>query len=197
MQVTGVLIVLTAYLMGSVDFAVLIARARGTDIYSVGSGNPGASNVLRTMGRLPAALVLIGDFSKGAAAAGLGLILGDVTLAAAAGFFAVLGHCYPVFHRFRGGKGMATGAGMNLVAFPVPTVILLGGWVVLVAVTKVSSIGSLTVMVLIVPMLAWFGVPGSALIWVGAMALLVVYRHHGNIGRLLRRAEFTVTPHDR
>lgn len=192
----AVLVSVGAYAFGSVDFAVLVSRARGVDIYSVGSGNPGASNVLRTMGRAPALAVLVGDFSKGAIAAGVGLAVGDVTLASAAGFFAVLGHCFPVFHRFHGGKGMATTAGVMLVAFPVPTLILLAGWVILVAITRVASIGSLAAMLMVVPLLILFDEPSGAIGWVAATALLVITRHRANISRLVRRSETTIAGND-
>ena len=194
---SGALVAIAAYLLGSIDFAVVISRARGTDIYQMGSGNPGASNVLRTVGKGPAALVLAGDAAKGAIAAGLGLAVGDLALAAAAGFFAVLGHCYPVFHKFRGGKGMATMAGAFLVTFTLPALILLVVWVALVALTRVASIGSLTVTLAAVPLLALFGTPTNALTWGGATAALVIYRHKGNISRLIKRAEATLGSNDR
>jgi len=168
-------------------------HVRGVDVYKEGSGNPGAANVMRTMGRSAAALVLLGDATKGAIAAGLGLVVGGAPMAVAAGFFAVLGHCYPVFHRFRGGKGVATAAGAMLVAFPVPALLLLAVWVGVVAATRTASAGSLAVMVAVVPMLAILGFSGPVLMWVGAMALLVVFRHRGNIRRLISRTEATLS----
>ena len=189
----NLLVIAVSHLLGSVDFAVLAGNVRGVDVYAEGSGNPGAANVMRTMGRSAAALVLLGDATKGAIASALGLYVGGVPMAVAAGFFAVVGHCYPVFHRFRGGKGVATAAGAMLVAFPVPALLLLAVWVGVVAATRTASAGSLAVMVAVVPMLAILGFSGPVLIWVGAMALLVVFRHRGNIRRLISRTEATLS----
>src|SRR5665811_1328428 len=112
------LALLGAYIIGSLDFAVVVGQANGVDIRSVGSGNPGTSNVLRTLGRGPAAMVLVGDTLKGVIAAAVGWLAagtgGDPALeplAYAAGFLAVAGHAFPVFHRFKGGKGVAAAAG--------------------------------------------------------------------------------------
>lgn len=181
------------YVIGSIDFAVLVGKLNGVDIYSVGSGNPGTSNVLRTMGKGAAVAVLIGDLLKGFGAAllgsllapdGAGLLEGD-GLAAAAGFMAVVGHCYPIFHRFKGGKGVATGLGVLLWVNPIVALGLAVAWAVLVKVTKVASIGSLVVVVAAIPLLIWQGEPRSALLWIGASLLLVVWRHKGNITRMM------------
>ncbi len=181
------------YVIGSIDFAVLVGKLNGVDIYSVGSGNPGTSNVLRTMGKGAAVAVLIGDLLKGFGAAllgsllapdGAGLLEGD-GLATAAGFMAVVGHCYPIFHRFKGGKGVATGLGVLLWVNPIVALGLAVAWAVLVKVTKVASIGSLVVVSAAIPLLIWQGEPRSALLWVGASLLLVVWRHKGNITRMM------------
>jgi len=187
----NLLVVAVSYVLGSVDFAVLAGNVRGVDVYKEGSGNPGAANVMRTMGRSAAALVLLGDATKGAIAAGLGLVVGGAPMAVAAGFFAVLGHCYPVFHRFRGGKGVATAAGVMLVAFPLPALLLVALWVGVVVATRTASAGSLVVMVAAVPLLVVLGYSGPLLLWVGAMALLVILRHRANIHRLISRTEAT------
>ena len=178
-----------AYLIGSLDFAVVVARARGLDIYEEGSGNPGTSNVLRTVGKGAAALTLLGDVLKGVIAAAMGYVVAGEAGAAAAGFFAVVGHCFPILHRFKGGKGVATGAGLLLWMIPRSALVLIVIWVLLVAVTRVASIGSLTVMVLAVPA-AWLediGWVGFA--WVTAAVSLVIFRHRGNIARLFGSGE--------
>ena len=178
-----------AYLVGSLDFAVVVARARGLDIYDVGSGNPGTSNVLRTMGKGAAALTLIGDVLKGVISAAMGFVVAGEAGAAAAGLFAVAGHCYPIFHRFKGGKGVATAAGLLIWLIPRAALVLIAIWALLVVVTRVASIGSLTVMVLAVPA-AWIEDIGTAaLLWLLATVVLVTYRHKGNIGRLLGSGE--------
>lgn len=185
---------LAAYVIGSVDFAVVVARAHGIDIHAVGSGNPGTSNVLRTLGRGPAAMVLLGDALKGVIAAALGWTAGggalpNEPLAAVAGLCAVAGHCYPVFHRFRGGKGVATGSGVLAFMVPVAALVLAVVWAVTVRLTKVASIGSLTVVGLTVPLALWQGMRGVTLAWVAAILSLIVWRHRPNIARMLRRSE--------
>ncbi len=181
-----------AYVVGSLDFAVLVGRLHGVDIYQVGSGNPGASNVLRTLGRGAAAMVFVGDLLKGVIAAAMGFVVGGTVGAFGAGFFAVVGHCYPLFHRFRGGKGVATGAGVLLWSVPLATVGMALLWVALTRLTKVAAVGSLAAVLLAVPAAMVSGVRGWALAWLGAMLLLIVYRHRGNIRRLLTRSESTV-----
>ena len=135
-----------AYLIGSVDFAVLVARARGGDIYQMGSGNPGAANVLRNLGWRAALPVMLGDMAKGAAPPPSGRLGGSDAAGWAAGFAAVVGHCFPVWHRFRGGKGVATAFGVALWMEPLLGLVLVAVWAGLLAVTKVSSIGSLVAM---------------------------------------------------
>ncbi len=188
-----------AYIVGSVDFAVIVARMHGVDIHEAGSGNPGTSNVLRTLGRLPAAMVLIGDMLKGTIGAALGWLaagIGDPTLspwAFAAGFFAVVGHCYPVFHKFKGGKGVATGAGVLLFTVPLAAVLEIAIWGIIVKLTKTASIGSMVIVVITLPILIWQGVSGWSLVWVALTIALVVWRHRGNIKRMASGSEQKVT----
>lgn len=193
---TGVLILLSSYLLGSVDFAVLVGRMHGVDIHQVGSGNPGTSNVMRTLGRGPAAMVFIGDTLKGIIAAAIGAFLSEQGPESpwtyAAGLMAVIGHCYPVFHRFRGGKGVATGGGVVLFAEPIAGLILTVIWVAVAKIGKVASIASLVVTVASIPILIWQGVSGWGLVWFGIMLGLVIYRHRGNISRIMKRREQTV-----
>jgi glycerol-3-phosphate acyltransferase PlsY len=194
---TGIAIVVASYLLGSVDFAVLVGRMHGVDIHKVGSGNPGTSNVMRTLGRGPAAMVFVGDTLKGVIAAAIGAYLSgqgaESPWTYVAGLMAVLGHCYPVFHRFRGGKGVATGGGVVLFAEPLAGLILTALWVAIAKVGKVASIASLVVTVASLPILVWQGVVGWALFWFGVMLGLVIYRHRGNISRIMKRREPSVT----
>jgi len=179
------LALLIGYVLGSVDFAVIVARSGGVDIYAEGSGNPGASNVMRTMGKGAAAVVLIGDALKGVVAAGIGLALtGDLTGAAAGGFAAVVGHCFPVLHRFKGGKGVATSMGVFVMVLGWWSLILVALWGSVVAATRKASLGSLLVMVAVAP-IAWLtGLEVSAIAWLTATVLLVVVRHRENLARL-------------
>lgn len=188
------LALVAAYVVGSIDFAVIVARMHGVDIHKVGSGNPGASNVLRSIGRLPAAMVLVGDTLKGVIGAAMGMIAAgsvdfQVEWAFLAGFAAVVGHCYPVFHRFRGGKGVATGLGVLLFTVPIVGVIVVAGWLILVKLTKTASISSLIAVAASVPLAIWQGVQGMSLVWLLATVVLVVWRHRANIQRVFRGSE--------
>ncbi len=180
------------YLLGSVDFAVLVGKLKGVDIYSVGSGNPGTSNVLRTMDKGAAVAVLAGDLVKGLAAGLIAFLVAPVGsgplsagLVAGSGFMAVVGHCYPLFHRFKGGKGIATGLGVIVWASPLAALILLVVWGALVKLTRVAAIGSLAVVVVAIPVLVLLDVDWPALVWVGATLVLIVWRHRGNIARMM------------
>ena len=198
------LALVAAYVVGSIDFAVIVARMHGVDIHQAGSGNPGTSNVLRTLGRLPAAMVLVGDMLKGTVGAAMGWVASGVVdpsaaadpmgpWAFAAGFAAVVGHCYPIFHKFKGGKGVATGAGVLLFTVPLAAVIELALWGVIVKLTKTASIGSLVIMVITIPILIWQGVEGVSLAWVALIIALIVWRHRGNIQRMVAGREPKVT----
>jgi glycerol-3-phosphate acyltransferase PlsY len=189
-----------AYLIGSIDFGVIVPRVLGVDIYSVGSGNPGTSNVLRSLGKGPAALVLLGDGAKGAMAAAIGTVwagaisgfMSAETLAVACAFAAVVGHIAPIWHRFRGGKGVATAIGAAVYLAPVFGLILAALWLIVTLVLKVASIASLGAMVLYVPGLALSGYRGWALVWAAAIAVLVIVRHIPNLRRLATGSERTV-----
>lgn len=188
----SVLALAAGYLFGSVDFAVLIGKLKGVDIYSVGSGNPGTSNVLRTMGKGAAVTVLAGDLLKSLAAGWVGYLLAPAGLGlfssglvAAAGFMAVVGHCYPLFHHFKGGKGIATGLGVLIWADPLVALLQLAVWGILVKLTKVAAIGSLVVVVASIPLLVLRDVEWPTLVWVGSALVLIVWRHKGNIARML------------
>ena len=189
----GVAFVL-AYLVGSVDFGVIVPKAMGIDIYEQGSGNPGTSNVFRTLGKRAAALVLLGDGLKGFIAALIGGALVDETTAFACGFAAVLGHAFPIWHRFRGGRGVATAIGAAIYLEPVVGLVLAVMWTVLVLVWKVASIASIAAMVLYVPGFVLTGHRGWQLVWATAIALLVILKHAPNIRRMAQGVERTVRP---
>jgi glycerol-3-phosphate acyltransferase PlsY len=184
-----------AYLIGSLDFAVVVARAHGVDIHNVGSGNPGASNVLRTLGKGPAAMVFLGDALKGVIAAALGTLAGGPgeatapVIAFAAGFMVVAGHCFPALHRFKGGKGVATCAGVLLFTLPLVGIGMAVVWVIVAKVSKVASIASLTAVVLCIPAAYAQGTRGWGMFWLIAMLALVVIRHAPNIKRMISGSE--------
>ena len=184
--------VLIAYLLGSIDFGALVPRMMGIDIYEHGSGNPGASNVFRTLGKRAGALVMVGDALKGLAAAGAGDLLGGEAVGFAAGFAAVVGHVLPVWFRFKGGRGVATAIGAAIWLEPVLGLLLAVIWVGIVLVLKVASIGSLTAMAVYVPGYAVTGHHGWSLVWAGAAAALVVLCHSANIRRMISGSESRV-----
>ena len=192
MEVADAAAVVAGYLIGSIDFGVIVPRLAGVDIYGAGSGNPGTTNVLRTMGRGAAAGVLLGDLLKGFAAALIGWAVGGDVVGFAAGFAATLGHCFPVWHHFKGGKGVAAAGGAALWLAPVLAVILIGVWGAMVAVTKRASIASITIGALFLPGLAVCGHRGWSLVWGGAIALLILTIHHANIRRLITGSENTI-----
>ena len=188
-----------AYLIGSIDFGVIVPKILGVDIYEAGSGNPGTSNVLRTMGKGPAALVMVGDALKGTVAAAIGGYLGGAgaawsvdTLAVACSFAAVLGHVFPLWHRFRGGRGVATAIGAVLYLAPVFGVVLGVGWLAMTFIGKTASVASLVAMAVYVPGLAVAGYRGWSLAWAVAIVVVVVARHRSNIVALLRGEERNV-----
>ncbi len=190
MEGGGVLFLAAAagYLLGSVPFGLLLTRAAGLgDIRAIGSGNIGATNVLRTGNKLLAATTLLLDGGKGALAALLaGLVSGDAALAAAAG--AMLGHSFPVWLGFKGGKGVATALGILLaVSWPVGVVACLV-WLATARLFRISSLAAL-VAIGTSPVVAWT-VDGPRLAIAALfIAILVAIRHHANIRRLLRGEE--------
>lgn len=192
MQFETIAVVFAGYLVGSIDFGVILPRLRGVDIYAKGSGNPGATNVLRSMGRGMAAAVVIGDLAKGFLAAMAGDLLVGGAVAFASGFAAVVGHCFPVWHRFRGGKGVSAAGGMTIWLEPLAGFGILAAWALIVVATKRASIASILVALALAPVLAAFGHRGWALVWAGLTALLVVARHQANIRRLWGGSEFRI-----
>jgi acyl phosphate:glycerol-3-phosphate acyltransferase len=183
-----------AYLIGSLSFAVIVSRAMNLpDPHSYGSGNPGATNVLRTGSKKAALLTLIGDGLKGAAAVWVARwILGNDAsepAIAAVAFAAFIGHLYPVYFRFKGGKGVATAAGIVFSLDWRLGILLLAVWMVVAATTRYSSLAALSA-ALAAPVAAWFYFGSSALTGaVLAIALLLVMRHAANIRKLLQGTE--------
>jgi len=187
------LLVVPAYLLGTFPTAVLVGRREGRDPTREGSGNPGASNTFRTMGRRAGALVLAGDVAKGALAAGLGLATGNRAVGVACGLAAVVGHVFPVVRGSRGGKGVATGAGMAIVLLPGVALALALVWLITVHVLRTASVGSVAVAVGF-PLGAWLvGRPAGEVLAFAAGSLLIVLRHRENLDRLRRGEEHSLT----
>lgn len=191
MSVPAALIVIAGYLIGSISFAVLLVRLRtGRDIRAEGSGNAGATNVLRAHGKGLAAVVAALDVAKGAVPVLLvRLVTGDSRYAAAAGFAAVLGHVFPVFYGFRGGKGVATALGAFLALAPFAMLVSLGVFVLVVALTRYVSLGSILALALLPMAAGLFRAPLPVLVAAAATAVLVIMKHLENLKRLARGEE--------
>ncbi|HEX2567586.1 MAG TPA: glycerol-3-phosphate 1-O-acyltransferase PlsY [Burkholderiales bacterium] len=191
MEVLLAAAVIGAYCIGSVSFAIVVSRAlRLPDPRSYGSGNPGATNVLRSGKKLAAVLTLAGDGGKGWFAVWLGwALVGTSAAMAAAGLAVFVGHLYPVFHRFRGGKGVATAAGVLLGFQWWLGLGTLATWLIIAFFLRYSSLAAL-VAALFATVFGFvlLGV-GEQAFAVSAMALLLVWRHRTNIARLLDRTE--------
>ncbi|OLE38585.1 MAG: acyl-phosphate glycerol 3-phosphate acyltransferase [Candidatus Rokubacteria bacterium 13_1_20CM_2_70_7] len=184
--------VVAAYLIGAVPVGFLIARAFGIgDIRRQGSGNIGATNVLRTAGRLPALLTLVGDIAKGYVAVAAGGVLGGGApeITAAATVAAIVGNCWSVFLLFRGGKGVATGLGAFLKLVPLAALPAAVTWLAVTLTFRYVSLGSLLA-ALCVPLGALlFGYPPATVAACVVATAVVVLRHHENIARLLAGTE--------
>ncbi len=181
---------LLGYGLGAIPFGLLLTRAAGLgDIRAIGSGNIGATNVLRTGRKELAAATLLLDAAKGALAVVIGVVTTGAVGALVAGLGAMLGHLFPVWLRFRGGKGVATGLGMTLAAWPPAGLAACGVWLTAAAVTRVSSLGALSAFVA-APLIAWSSdAPPEILALIAIAAVLVWARHHANIRRLLAGRE--------
>lgn len=182
---------LTAYLIGSLSAAIIVCKLLGLpDPRTQGSGNPGATNVLRFGGKKAAAIVLIGDTLKGLLPVLIAKLAGvDDNVLAAVGLAAFLGHLYPLFFGFHGGKGVATALGVLLgVAWPV-ALAAVGTWVMVAKVFRISSLAALTA-ALLTPVFFWLDqAPQPLLIMSWVLSLLLLWRHRGNIQRLITGAE--------
>jgi acyl phosphate:glycerol-3-phosphate acyltransferase len=186
-----VLVFVSAYLLGSIPFPYLLTKLKtGQDIREVGSGNVGATNVMRTAGKTIGLITLALDVAKGAIAVLLGRhFLEETAGGAMAGFFAMLGHAYPVFLRFRGGKSVATGAGAFLMLSPFGILSSIAVFVLSVAIVRIVSISSMLASGLF-PFFAWFfGAERDVLIWGSICAALIIFRHRPNIQRLIKGTE--------
>ncbi len=184
MSVISLAVALAAFLLGAIPFGVVVSRLwYGRDLRREGSGNIGAANALRTLGKRAAFTVLVLDALKGAAAVWLGRTVGGDTLAAAAGVLAVAGHCWSPFLSLRGGKGVATSLGaLAVLAWPAALVFVVV-WLGVVLMTGFSSAGSLLGSLAAVPALGLLiGTPGWA--YGGIAAVIIIVKHRENIARL-------------
>jgi glycerol-3-phosphate acyltransferase PlsY len=194
----ALLLVVVGYLVGSVSFAVVVSRAFGLpDPHEYGSKNPGATNVLRTGHRLAALLTLIGDGAKGFVAVFCARLVvprigAPEWIVPIVGLAVFVGHLYPLFHRFRGGKGVATAGGIVLALYWPLGVVLITVWLLMAFGFKISSLAALTTAVLLPIGLLYARGPGVEVAVGVVMALLLFWRHRSNIRQLVRGQERTI-----
>jgi acyl phosphate:glycerol-3-phosphate acyltransferase len=177
--------ILLGYLAGSVPFAFLLARRAGIDVRIAGSGNVGAANVLRTTGAWRGAAVMALDVAKGAAAVLLvNPASGGAPLAALAGAAAVVGHIYPVWLRFHGGKGVAVAAGVFGILSPIATAVAALLFLFTVGLTRYVSLGSIAATLALPPVAWWAGAPRAVVAAAAGSGALILFRHRANVRRL-------------
>ena len=180
-----------AYMLGSVSFGLLIARLRGgTDPRQSGSGNIGAANIARTQGKIAGLLTLLGDGLKGLIAVWLAQWLGSSLLVTAGvALSAVLGHMFPLYYGFHGGRGVATALGVFVPLLPVPLLAGCAVWLAVVVAWRYVSVGSMLAAI-VVPLVAALRSYPAPLVYVaGVIAVLVLYKHRDNLRRLLQGQE--------
>lgn len=182
-------LLIVAYVLGTFPSATMIARGNGIDISTFGSGNPGASNVTRALGWRVGIWVYVLDALKGAVATGLALGFDGRPAAYWCGVAAVLGHMFPVFRRFAGGKGVATGSGVLLVLHPIIAPFALVLWWVVSKVTGKAAVGSMIAVALVPVGLAVLGRPAWEYIAVAGLSALILAKHWRNFVRIVKREE--------
>ena len=196
LKMIGPLTTLIAYLLGSIPFGYLIVRwQRGIDVRATGSGSIGATNVMRNLGVLGFVATFILDAGKGLLAVLLAskLTFQNPTWVAAAAFAAVVGHCFPVWLRFRGGKGVATGVGVFIAIAPLQVLLVLVIFAIVLAIWRYVSLGSI-VATAAFPVLVYYmkHPPIQVVLGAAGAALVIIARHHANIARLLKGTESKV-----
>ena len=186
------LFLLLAYLLGSLPTSYLAGRLKGVDLREHGSGNLGATNVYRVLGAGMAIPVLLLDLAKGFVPTALFSdwdAAGDVRWSIAYGLAAIAGHVWPAFLRFRGGKGVATGAGVLLALAPLTTVIALLIWIGIVALTRYVSVASIATATLVPLLAALLDARGATVLFCGVVAVFVWWTHRSNLRRLVDGTE--------
>jgi len=180
---------LFGYLLGSIPFGLIFSHLAGAgDVRKIGSGSTGATNVLRTGNKWAAAATLICDAGKGAVAVVIVRALYGSDMAVFAGFGALIGHIYPVWLGFKGGKGVATAAGVLLAVYWPVCLVLLAVWITMLAISRISSLSALTACIAAPIAMILFHQPLYATLAL-IMALIIVFAHRENIARLLRGEE--------
>jgi glycerol-3-phosphate acyltransferase PlsY len=186
----GIFLVLLGYVLGSVPTGYLVGRLLGVDVRKVGSGNIGTANVLRAAGKRAAILTLAGDMLKGLIPVVVArLLVTNDWLIAAVAFAAVIGHCWPVFLRFKGGKAVATGAGTTIGLAPMIGLGLFAFWWAVVLVSRYTSLGAISVMVVSPIVFLIAGQPLPYVLYTIVGGALVLWRHRENARALINGTE--------
>jgi len=189
-MVKNILLFGLSFILGSVPFGIIMGKVKGVDLKRVGSGNIGATNVLRSIGALPAVLTLLGDILKGTLAVSTGRYFGVGTLyEGLIGVSAILGHNFSLFLGFRGGKGVATSLGVLVLYTPKVAFITLIIWLVTVFFTKYSSMGAIVSFTLLPANIVLFDYDKTKLFITILIALFILIRHKDNIKRLIHGSE--------
>ncbi len=184
-----ILCAVIGYLLGSISTGILVSNLQGRDIRKEGSHNAGATNALRVLGLKSGLITFIGDVLKASAAVGLGLLIGGHNGGMVGGLTAVIGHNWPVFFGFQGGKGIACSCAVLVLLYHVAGIIAIVLCLIVIAVTKYVSLGSLTMLVSFTIILLCTEPVWPSGLWAISIAVLGILRHHGNIGRLIQGKE--------
>jgi glycerol-3-phosphate acyltransferase PlsY len=186
----GTLAIIVGYFLGGLPIGVLVARSRGVDLFKVGSGNVGTTNVVRAVGLKYGLLTWVGDVGKGLVAALIAKLLGQPeTIVAAAGAAAVMGHCYSPYLRLRGGRGVATSLGVLLVCDWRVGLVAFGLWAIVMIASRMVSLASLIAAAALVPLAAVFHPTSAMFVLSGLLTCNGFIRHKPNLERLLQSEE--------
>ena len=184
------LVLTLAYLLGAIPFSMIITRVKGVDLRTIGSGNFGATNVYRALGFWYALLVFVLDALKGAFPVWLAMsMFASPIIHVLIGFTAIIGHSFRLFLGFKGGKGVATAAGVFSVLTPIPFGITFAVVIVVIFLTRLVSVGTLTGCVLLPILLVQFDASQLLIYLVSVVAFFIVIKHRGNIGRIIQGTE--------
>jgi glycerol-3-phosphate acyltransferase PlsY len=187
----NILLMIIAFFLGSIPFGIIVSKIKGVDLKKVGSGNIGATNVLRSLGKWPAVLTLFGDILKGTIAVAIGKFLGVGSVyEGLIGLSAILGHNFSIFLGFRGGKGVATSFGVLFIYTPQVALFTLIMWIVIVILTKYSSLGAIVSLGLLPVNVAVFDPHYREKLFITVLiTILILMRHKDNIRRLIKGTE--------
>jgi glycerol-3-phosphate acyltransferase PlsY len=183
------LVILVSYILGSIPFGYIIAKIKGVDITKLGSGNIGATNVGRYLGKPYFFIVLFLDAIKGFIPTILFKLLFGLEYGILAGLFSVIGHSYSIFMKFKGGKGVATGLGVSIALIPIETIIGFGVWFLVLMIFKIVALASIISAVSVFIVVLFLEKSSLIKIVCGIIAVLIVLRHKSNIERIIKGTE--------